>query len=170
MTLRITVIAPLAFILVAGLSPVPAAGQQKSLKEQLVGTWQYVSAVNIKPDGSRVPLFGPSPEGRISFDGKGNYVLMVARSGQPKFAANDRNQGTSDEYKAVVQGSIAHFGKYTVNEAEKTITFNIETCTFPNWNGVSQKRPFSMSGNELRWKTPAASSGGSAELVLKRLE
>lgn len=170
MTLRSIISAPLAFILFAGLVAAPASGQQKSLKDQIVGTWKYVSVDNIKPDGSRVPLFGPNPEGCAAFDSKGNYVLMTARSGQPKFAANDRNQGTSEEYKAVVQGSIAHFGRYEINEADKTITFRIQTSTFPNWNGTSQKRPFSISGDKLRWITPAASSGGSAEVVLKRAE
>ena len=160
-----------AFVLVAaGLEPDPASGQQKSLKEQIVGTWKYVSVDNVRPDGSRAPLFGPNPQGRATFDSQGNYVLMTARSDQPKFASNDRNQGTNDEYKAVGQGSIAHFGRYEVNETDKTITFRIETSTFPNWNGTSQKRPFSIAGDELRWVTPSASSGGSAEVVLKRAE
>lgn len=162
---------PSAFILFAiGLLPGTAVGQQKSLKEQIVGTWKYVAVDNVKPDGSRTPLFGPNPQGRAMFDSKGNYVLMTSRTGQPKFASNDRNRGTTDEYKAVAQGSIAHFGRYEVNETEKTITFKIETSTFPNWNGTSQKRPFSISGDELKWITPSASSGGSAEVVLKRAE
>jgi len=171
MKFRLMVAAPSAFVfLAAGLLPGIAAGQQKSLKEQIVGTWKYVSVDNVKPDGSKTPLFGPNPQGRATFDSKGNYVLMTSRDNQPKFASKDRNQGTNDEYKAVVQGSIAHFGKYEVSEADKTITFKIETSTFPNWNGTSQKRPFSISGDELRWTTPSASSGGSAEVVLKRAE
>ena len=79
-----------------------------------------------------------------------------------------RMQGSPEEYKAVVQGTIAHFGRYTVNEVDKTITFHIETSTFPNWNGLEQKRPFSLVSDELRWTTPAASGGGSGEIVLKR--
>lgn len=144
-----------------------AAGQEKTLKEQIVGTWTYVSVDTVRPDGSRVPMFGPNPRGLASFDGDGNYILLTTRPGQPKFASNNRMEGTPEEYKAVVQGSIAHFGRYTVNEAEKTITFHIEASTFPNWNGVEQKRPVTLTGDELRWTT-AASGGGSAEVVLKR--
>jgi hypothetical protein len=144
-----------------------AVAQQKTLKEQVVGTWTYSSVDIVRPDGSRVPLFGPNPQGRAIFDGNGRYVLMTSRSGLPKFASNDRNKGTPEENEAVVQGSISHFGRYTVNEADKTITFHIETSTFPNWNGVEQKRPFTVTGDELKWTT-AASSGGSAEVVLKR--
>lgn len=144
-----------------------AVGQQKTLKEQIVGTWTYVSVDTVGTDGSRVPIYGPNPQGVASFDSNGHYILLTARRGQDKFASSNRMKGTPEEYKAVVQGSIAHFGTYTVNEADKTITFYIETSTFPNWNGTEQKRPFTLTGDELRWTTPA-SSGGSAEVVLRR--
>jgi Lipocalin-like domain len=144
-----------------------AVGQQKTLKEQLVGTWTYVSVDIVRPDGNRIPLFGPNPSGLASFDSNGRYLLLTAGTGQPKFASNNRMEGTAEENKAVVQGSIAHFGRYIVNEADKTITFQIETSTFPNWNGAEQKRPVIIAGDELKWTT-AASSGGTAEVVLKR--
>ena len=144
-----------------------AVGQEKTLKEQLVGTWTYVSVDTVRPDGGRVPMFGPNPKGLASFDSNGRYILLTASPGLPNFASNNRTEGTPEEYKAVVQGSIAHFGRYTVNEADKTITFQIDVSTFPNWNGAVQKRPFTITGDELKWTT-AGSSGGSAEVVLKR--
>lgn len=156
----------LLFLGVALLSS-EALAQPKTLKEQVVGTWTYSSVDIVRPDGSRVPLFGPHPQGRAIFEGNGRYGLMTSQSGLPKFASNNRNEGTPEENKAVVQGSISHFGRYTVDEADKTITFHIETSTFPNWNGIEQKRPFTVTGDELKWTT-AASSGGSAEVVLKR--
>lgn len=144
------------------------AGQQKTLKEQLVGTWSYVSVDIILSDGIRAPLFGPNPSGLASFDANGHYLLLTARTDLPKFVGNSRTQGTAEENKAVVQGSIAHFGTYTVDEANKTISFHIQTSTFPNWNGVEQKRPFTLTATELKWTT-AASSGGTAEVTLRRV-
>ena len=144
-----------------------AVGQEKMLKDQIVGTWTYVAVDTVSPDGSRVPMYGPNPQGLASFDGNGRYILLTARPGLPKFASNNRMEGTPEEYKAVVQGSNAHFGRYTVNEADKTITFHIENSTFPNWNGAEQKRPLTITGDELKWTT-AGSSGGLAEVVLKR--
>ena len=119
-------------------------------------------------DSTRVPLFGPNPQGQANFDSNGRYILMTARTGQVKFTSTNRLEGTPEENKAVVQGSIDHFGRYTVDEANKTITFQIETSTFPNWNGTEQKRPFTVAGDELTWRTPASTSGGTAEVVLKR--
>ena len=144
-----------------------AVAQQNTLKEQLVGTWTYVSVDIVRSDGNRVPLFGPNPQGLAIFDSNGRYLLLTSRAGQPKFASSNRMEATPEENKAVVQGSIAHFGRYTVNEADKIITFHIETSTFPNWNDIEQKRPFTLTGDELKWTT-AGSSGGSAEVVLKR--
>lgn len=165
-TLTLTTIA-LLFLGVA-LPWDDAVGQQNTLKEQLVGTWTYVSVDIVRPDGNRVPLFGPNPKGLAIFDSNGRYLLLTSRAGQPKFASSNRMEGTPEENKAVVQGSIAHFGRYTVNEADKTITFHMETSTFPNWNGVEQKRPITITGDELTWRTPASTGGGTAEVVLKR--
>lgn len=142
--------------------------QKKTLNEQITGAWRYVAVDTIHPDGSRVPMYGPNPQGLVIFDGKGHYALVNARTGLPKFSSQKRTVGTPEEYKAIVQGSIAHFGRYTLNEADKTITFHIETSTFPNWDGIEQKRPFTLKGDELKWTTPGASSGGTAEVVLKR--
>ena len=164
-TIALTIMA-LLFLGVA-LPSGEAIGQEKTLKEQLVGTWTYVSVDTVSSDGSRVPMYGPNPQGLASFDSNGRYILLTARSGKPKFASNNRMEGTPEEYKAVVQGMIAHFGRYTVNETDKTITFHIETSSFPNWNGIEQKRPFILTGDELKWTT-AGSSGGLAEVVLKR--
>ena len=150
------------------IAPWNAAVAQATLQEQIVGTWTYVSVDLVGPDGARVPLFGPNPQGLASFDRTGHYILMTARAGQARFASPNRLEGTAEENKAVVQGSIAHFGRYAVDEANKTITFYIETSTFPNWNGTEQKRPFTVTRDELVWRTPASTGGGTAEVVLKR--
>ena len=76
--------------------------------------------------------------------------------------------GTPDENKAIVQGSFASFGTYSINEAEKTIIFRIESATFPNWNGDEQKRSFTLNGDELKYIVTAASGGGIATVTWKR--
>ena len=164
-----TAISTALALLVLGLAlPLGGAFAQPTLKEQLVGTWTYVSVDLVGPDGVREPLFGANPQGQASFDVNGRYILMTARAGQTKFVSNNRMEGTPEENKAVVQSSIAHFGRYTVDESNRTITFHIQTSTFPNWNGTEQKRPFTVSADKLTWRTPASTGGGTAEVVLKR--
>ena len=77
---------------------------------------------------------------------------------------------SADENKAVVQGSIAYFGTYSVNEADKSFAVQIEGATFPNWTGTAQKRGLSISGDDLTFFTAAGSSGGSNEVKWKRVK
>jgi hypothetical protein len=135
--------------------------------EDLVGAWTLVSDENLRPDGSRVQLMGPDPQGLVIFLADGRYSLQLLRASRPKFASNNRMEGTSEENKAAVQGANPHWGKYSVNEADQTILFKIEHAFFPNWEGTEQKRPFTLVGDQLTWIT-AASTGGKAELVWRR--
>ena len=154
-----------------GLAMWPGASvsQQKSLKEQLVGTWIIVSVDNVRDDGSKAELFGPNPKGILIYTSDGHFTLVNMRGDLPKFAAKNRDQGTPDENKAVVQGSIAYFGTYTVDEASKIITAHIEGSTYPNFVGTDQKRLItSLIADELKFTNPAASAGGKLQLVWKR--
>jgi hypothetical protein len=105
----------------------------------------------------------------MSFESNGRFSLINIRSDLPKFGTDNRATGTADENKAVVQGSIGYFGTYSVNEAEKSFTVQIESATFPNWTGTTQKRALSISGDDLTFITAAGSSGGSNDVKWKRV-
>jgi len=61
-----------------GLAVLPgsAVAQQKSLKEQIVGTWTFVSALDVKADGTRSNRWGSDPKGIFMFDGNGNFAVV----------------------------------------------------------------------------------------------
>src|SRR6516225_5156661 len=80
-----------------------AAAQQKSLKDQLIGTWTFVSSSTKNADGS--PLWGANPKGLIIFTDNGRFSSHTMRGNRPKFASNNRGQGTPDENKAVAIGT-----------------------------------------------------------------
>jgi hypothetical protein len=63
---------------------------------------------------------------------------------------------------------LAPVGTYTVNEADKSFTFRVDNATFPNWDKTEQKRPFVITGDELKYTTPVASAGGTATVIWKR--
>jgi hypothetical protein len=136
--------------------------------KDLAGTWTIVSNVN-EQGGNKTDTFGPNPKGILTVDANGRYVLAIARADLPKIASNNRRTATPEENKAIVQGSITHFGTLSVNAADKTITFKIETyTTFPNSDGTEEKRPFTLTGDELKLTFPAASGGGTITAVWKR--
>jgi len=148
------------------LLPSNVVGQQKSIKEQLVGTWTFVSSTTKLSDGS--PAWGTNPKGLLIFTENGYFSSQIVRSDLPKFASNNRAQGTPEENKTVVQGSIATFGTYTVDETKKTYTLKFEGSSFPNRAETEQTRAFTIAADKLKVTNPSTSVGGSSELVYKR--
>ena len=97
----------------------------------------------------------------MTLDAAGNFMLTIIGPGLPRFASNNRTGGTPEENQAVMSKSIAMIGTYSHSQADKTLTFKVESSTFPNWNGTQQKRIIvALSKDELKYITPTASSGG----------
>src|ERR1700676_3920793 len=153
-----------AAIVVFGLSLLPrnAIAQQKSLKEQLVGTWTMVLCEAVQPNGTKGPLvFGSDPAGQYIFTANGHFSFQSAAD-LPKFASDNPMITTPEENKAVVKGSIAYYGTYTVNDADKTIALHIERSSFPNLNGTVGKRIVTvLSKSEIKYINPGRRGGGS---------
>jgi hypothetical protein len=146
-----------------------AVAQKKTLKEQLVGSWLIVTADNIRPDGSRFQSLGPNPKGIMMFDANGWFSFQIAQPGRPKFASDNRLQGTAEENKAAVQGSLSYYGKYSVDEADRVLHLYIESSSYPNFDGIDNKRIItSLSEDKFTWYSPAGSIGTTAEVVWKR--
>ena len=134
----------------------------------LVGTWRLVS-IAYEQNGKTTQPYGANPKGIQIFGSDGRVAVVIVKSDLPKFASNNRIEGTAEENKAVIQGSLAYFGTYSVSETDNTVTVHIESCSFPNWNGIDQKRSFTISGDELKWSTPTTTLGsGTALDVFKR--
>jgi len=86
-----------------------------------------------------------------------------------KFSAGDNLHGTLEEYKGVSLGMSCHFGRYRVDTEKGTITFQIERASFPNWDGTTQTRPFTLTGDELSWRVPARPDGNIPISAWRRL-
>jgi len=135
-----------------------AAQSAKTLRERLVGTWSFVIAEITTADGKRTLPFGDQPKGMLIFTSDGHFAQVHVAGDLPRIASNNRLAGTPEDNKAIVHGSLALFGTYTVDEEKKTLTFKIEGSTFPNLAGVAQTRTIDLlSDDEFRNTNPAAS-------------
>jgi hypothetical protein len=151
------------------LLPRAAAAQQKTLKEQIVGTWTLVSWVLTRPDGTKNYRFGNNPKGVNMFSPNGRYSLIIMQPDLPKLASNDAMKPTADEAEAIVRGSIAYFGTYEVDEASKTLSMQIDGTTLANQLGLPQQRNIdSISPEEMRYSNATAVGGGKIEVVWRR--
>jgi hypothetical protein len=166
---RSTVFAASAMALIAA-SQAAQAGDGKTLREQVVGTWSLVSLTVHQAD-KKVELFGKNPRGIQIMDPNGRFVNFITRSSLPLYAGNNRMQGTAEEYTAIGKGSNALYGTYDVDEETKTVTFNVEVSTFPNWEGEKQRRESTVEGDTWRYTNPMTTIGeGRVEVVWRRLD
>lgn len=134
--------------------------------KELVGTWSFV-AVNVIDGEKKFEPFGPNVRGLLVLDGK-RFSIIVMRDQLPKISTNNRMTATAQENQSIVQGSLAYFGSYTVDEAGKAIAMKVDASSYPNWTGTEQKRMYQLSGNDLVLTNPAGSVGGIATIRLRR--
>jgi hypothetical protein len=162
----IRIVAVLAAALVCG----QAGAQQKSLRDQIVGTWNFVVAEVVAPDGKKSFPFGETPKGILIFTADGQFSQIHAASDLPKIASNNRLTGTPEEFAAIMRRSIWVFGSYSINEEKKTVTFKIVSASYPNWQGEAQERTIDkLTADEfVNTNHNVAGGRGSASNYYKR--
>jgi hypothetical protein len=176
-TLAMTTTALLCLALSLSASASPA--QQKTLTEQLVGTWTLASSDQVRPDGSKLKQLGANPKGINVFDANGRFFLMIVSPGflviasadNTKIVSYNPSKMNSEEIGGLAVESIAYYGTYTVNEAERVAILHLDASTFPNQIGTDQKRTItSLTADELKYSGPAAMPGVQVHQVWKRAE
>jgi hypothetical protein len=149
------------------LFALPAAAQVT--KAKLVGTWKVESVVN-EMDGKKTELFGAKPVGYFMFQPDGHFSTQIVNPSRAKYAANSRMKATADEQKQTIEGTITTFGTYKLNEKDGTLNLHIIGSSYPNWDGTDQVRKASVTGDDMTYTNPTASTGGSAVLKLKKVK
>ena len=142
--------------------------QTMTLKDQLIGTWIYVSSTAKRDDGTPVPR--PSLQGAVTYTADGRFHFITTSTNAPKYASSDSGKPSPEEAMAVASGAIAYTGTYTVDENTKTVHANVETSTFPNLVGANNQRRIitSISADEMTFMNPRTPAGVTLEFVWKR--
>jgi hypothetical protein len=150
-----------AGLLALALSAAAAVAQPaSSLKARIVGTWNFVVAEVTAPDGKKSFPFGETPKGILIFTPDGRFAQIHVAGDVPKIASNNRLTGTPEEYAEIMRRSLSVFGTYTVDEAGKTVTYNIVSASFPNWEGEAQTRSIDKLTSEEFVNTNKSVAGG----------
>jgi hypothetical protein len=159
----------LALALSAGAAGAQAA---KSLKDQIVGTWNFVVAEVTAPDGKKSFPFGETPKGILIFTADGHFAQIHVAGDVPKIASNNRLTATPEEYAGIMRRSLSVFGTYAVDATKKTVTYNIVSSSFPNWEGEAQTRSIDkLTDDEFVNTNPGVAGGrGSASNFYRRVK
>ena len=158
----------IAAILGTALMPVSVTAQEKSLKDQLVGTWVYDSSTITRADGTKSDR--PNLKGMVIYTPEGRFMFINVGTDTPRIASNDRARATPEEAMSVLSKTIAYYGTYTIDEPSKTIVPKVEGSTFANLiGGPEQKRVITaVSADEMRFINPRTPAGDTLEFVWKR--
>jgi hypothetical protein len=132
-------------VILAAICAMPAKAQ--SLRDQLVGAWSLVSCNPNAPEIASA--CGTNPNGILIYDASGRYAWIIAGRARPRPSAG-RNS-PAEELKPLVAGLLTQFEKWSVNEADKTATNQIDGALFPGVEGT-ESPPYmvSVSGDELK--------------------
>ena len=137
--------------------------------DELIGTWRPVSVTNTRPDGSTLLPFGPNPKGILMFQRNRDFAFILNRPDLPKFAANNRFTGATEENRAIVHGSLAYFGTYSLEN--RVVKMHVEGGTWPGWTGTELERLIIFfSGDEMKWTDPTPTIGGKVENAWTRIK
>lgn len=157
--------------LVAMLAGLSARDAQVSTPTfPLQGTWVLVAADKILPNGDTARDYGENPKGRLLVDAKGRYALQIFKSERPRFASDSKADASGDEFRSAVMGSSTHYGTMAIDERAAVLVFSIEGSSFPNWEGTTQRRQYTLDGAELRYEVPPRADGSVPVSVWRRLE
>ena len=140
----------IAVMMLLGLALFPnnSASQQKSLKDQLVGTWILVSTQTMNQSGMRYP-YGTDPRGILILDAVGRYAVVQGRVDRPKLKSAVRLEVTKEELGAAAMDFAANFGTWAVN-ADKALVRRFEGSLIPNFEGTITIASISLAGDILK--------------------
>ena len=118
-------------------------------REQLLGVWKLLSYEFRLADGIIIRPMGQGVQGVLIYDSSGWMALQVIDPERPKFATNDWMSGTAEEAKAALDGCMAYYGTFELNERKGTIIHHVKGSSFPNWSGIDREQFFELVGNHL---------------------
>lgn len=154
-------------LLLALLATAPLTGIAQT--PSIVGTWILAGAEKLLPDGTRIADYGPNPHGLVIFTANGYYSVQIYRAERLKFSSGDKLKGKPEEYRDASLSTSVHFGRYSLDAANHTITFRIDRSSFPNQDDTTQARPYEMKGDELSWKVAPRPDGSVPITILRRV-
>jgi len=136
----------------------------------LQGAWTLVAADKRLPDGKTTRDYGEHPKGRLVVDAQGRYSLQIFKSERLRFTRDSKADGSVEEFRSAAMGSSTHYGTLAIDERAGVLVFSIEGSSFPNWEGTTQKRQYTLDGAQLRYKVPPRADGSIPVSVWQRVD
>ena len=131
------------------------------VRDQFIGVWKLISCQRKWPEGAIDYPYGQPPVGRITYDTAGRMSAQLMRPGRPSTVAPGvsliAGNASGEEIREAVNGFIAYFGKFDVDESSQTLIHHVQACLVPSWVGTDLKRTYRFDSNRLLLTTATTS-------------
>jgi len=128
-------------------------------RQRLIGAWRHIGATI---DGKPRPGQGTNPNGIIIYDALGHMACQVMPDRE---VAKAGATPTGEEAKAALDGVVAYFGTYTVDERARTVTHHRRGSVQPGDKG-DVVRGYEFAGDRLILRP----LGSAMEVVWERIK
>jgi hypothetical protein len=142
----------------------------RAANTRFAGIWKLIGQETRDAKGQIVPP-GPNANnigrlGYIAYDPAGYMGVTIQSPGRQKFAGV---QPTPEEARAALATYTSYWGSFAVNEATSVVTHQTFGALSTAMSGSNQVRGFTMSGNQLTLRPPAAANGNQPSLTWERV-
>lgn len=147
----------------AAMQAAPAA------RDQFIGVWKLIACQRTSKDGRIDYPYGEKPVGRITYDKAGRMSAQLMRPGRHSTVASGvsliAGNASAEEIREAVNGFIAYFGTFDVDESAQTVIHHVQSCLVPSWVGTDLKRTYRFNANRL---VLTAVTTSAVELIWER--
>ncbi len=132
----------------------------------VAGTWRIISAT-AESNGNIFYPYGREPRGKLVFTEDLHFVEFMYDPAIPEVKSNERGKGTDEENRAILAGSFALFGRYTIDEKGVFSGNTVEGSSFPNWVGdVRTTKELTMAVDGKRMTENFQRPGGAKITII----
>lgn len=118
---------------------------------KLVGFWTLVTSYDKRPNGETVLPRGDMPKGSLVYERSGRMTVQI----MPQFGSLNPSAVTSKDPGPALTDYTAYFGKFKVNERERSVTHHLEGSLDSREVGKTRTRFYQLCGDRLTLTTPA---------------
>jgi hypothetical protein len=132
---------PRNLLFVGGLAcALPAAAIAQSLASSIVGSWAVTAVADQYDGGQKINNWG-TVKGNLSFDANGRFTQILVGDVQSALKSPDPRKPDAPV--------VAYYGTYSVNEAAKSVTFNIEAAAWSPRAGTTNTSSVEINGDVM---------------------